>query len=128
MTSNRLSHRRRNARLPPICKKPPKPPPPIAGPCNCGCTAVWYPVPKDVNVGLAANSTANPPASIITATMHSLPTLAWANPYIIPNGYTGVIDILPVPPGTTSIQITADILFENGDHCTTTGFVYTPGA
>ena len=45
MTSNRLSHRRRNARLPPICKKPPGKPPPIRPPTSVGFSYEFWAAP-----------------------------------------------------------------------------------
>lgn len=60
--------------------------------------------------------------------MHADPPLAWSNPYTVTNGWTGVIDILPVPPGTTSITITAGFVFFNGAKCSAHTTVATPGA
>jgi hypothetical protein len=62
MTSNSLSHRRRNARRPPICKKgpTPRPPPPIQGWPGYTGTLTWkYPLDKMPSVDTIAVAMSN---------------------------------------------------------------------
>jgi len=117
MVSNRLSHRRGNARLPPICKKPPNPPPPILAGCDCGTGAVWIAGTRVLTIGVIADYPSDPPGSNVFASITSIPALAWANPYLCLNGGFPVLAAAIVPAGNTAVAWSVDYTFVGGQHC-----------
>ena len=95
-------------------------------PCPCSCCGDWTPWSRELKIGVAASLPGLPPLSPVKTWMHSIPTLPWANPYTIANDYDGWLCTFTLPPGITSVAITAGYVFSNGHKCSAHATIPTP--
>jgi len=130
MVSNSLSRRRHVIASPAICKPPwpPPPPPPYGVTCTCGVTGSYNTVTKIITGGKYPWLDSLPDLDPVKTWMHSDPEFEWLNPYADQNHRAETWGNFLVPPGTTSVEITAGFVFSNGHKCSAHRIVATPGA
>ena len=115
---------------PEICKKPPPPPLPGYPPPPCECTIWSYPAPGAETFELMYSLAYKPAGNHdpVDIWINSFPNLPWTKPYHRTDNSTASIDTQPIPPGTTSITVTAGIVFTDGHRCGAHFVVATPPA
>jgi hypothetical protein len=91
-------------------------------------TAIWSPTVKEIVGMVTANELPPPPITWVKVWLSATSGNPTPNPLEFMNGSNTSWIVHTIPPGTTTVTVTAGFVFDSGKKCSLYLVVPTPGA